>query len=194
MLALVTGIAHYLKILIWITLTGALKLEKEQSMWEAMASCLDKLHLLAVQRGDPGACQLIKNGSGEIMGQNGCTHRVTYGYRSLASELVGESPFSITSPSWLSVNNPPCQMHVGSGGGLCQAGLSLRPPHPNSPLAPDARTQLEFGNADAHSPPTLSKSLSTKMASMSSYCHVTDESSLFTTSLRYGLYLKQSLD
>ena len=118
LLALVTGIAHYLKILIRIALTGALKLEKEQSVREAMASCLDKLHLLAVQSGDPGARQLIKNGSGEIMGQNGCMHGVTYGYRSLASELVGESPFSIMSPSRLSVNNPPCQMHVGSGGGL----------------------------------------------------------------------------
>lgn len=114
LLALVTGIAHYLKILIRIALTGALKLEKEQTVREAMQSFLDKLHLLAVQGGDPGARRLIKNGSGEVVGaaQNGGhgnsgTHGVTYGYRSLAPELAGESPFSITSPSRLSVSNPP---------------------------------------------------------------------------------------
>ncbi|KAL4073028.1 hypothetical protein V8B97DRAFT_1869469 [Scleroderma yunnanense] len=114
LLALVTGIAHYLKILIRIALTGALKLEREQSVREAMPSFLDKLHLLAVQGGDPGARRVIKSGSGEVMGvgQNGNggnlgTQGVTYGYRSLAPELAGESPFSITSPSRLSVNNPP---------------------------------------------------------------------------------------
>lgn len=114
LLALVTGIAHYLKILIRIALTGALKLEREQSVREAMPSFLDKLHLLAVQAGDPGARRLIKNGSGEVVGagQNGSvgnlgTQGVTYGYRSLAPELAGESPFSITSTSRLSVNNPP---------------------------------------------------------------------------------------
>ncbi|EGO22161.1 hypothetical protein SERLADRAFT_362555 [Serpula lacrymans var. lacrymans S7.9] len=60
LLALVTGIAHYLKILIRIALTGALKLEREQSVREAMASFLDKLHLLAVQGGDPTARRIIK--------------------------------------------------------------------------------------------------------------------------------------
>ena len=72
LLALVTRIVHYLKILIRIVLTGALKLEKEQSVREAMPSFFDKLQdLLAVQSGDPGARWLIKNGSGEIMGQTG---------------------------------------------------------------------------------------------------------------------------
>ncbi|ETW79001.1 hypothetical protein HETIRDRAFT_323512, partial [Heterobasidion irregulare TC 32-1] len=47
LLALVTGLAHYLKILIRIALTGALKLEREHDMREAMSSFLDKLHLLA---------------------------------------------------------------------------------------------------------------------------------------------------
>ena len=70
MLALVTGIIHYLKILIRIVLTGALKLEKEQSVREAMPSFLDKLQdLLAVQSGDPGARWLIKHGSGKFMGK-----------------------------------------------------------------------------------------------------------------------------
>lgn len=111
LLALVTGIAHYLKILIRIALTGALKLEREQSVREAMPSFLDKLHLLAVQSGDPTARRIIKNGSGEVAAQasgaNVGTQGVTYGFRSLAPELAGESPFSATSPSKLSVNNPP---------------------------------------------------------------------------------------
>ncbi|KAF9221327.1 RhoGAP-domain-containing protein [Gyrodon lividus] len=111
LLALVTGIAHYLKILIRIALTGALKLEREQSVREAMPSFLDKLHLLAVQGGDPTARRIIKSGSGEVAGQsNGInlgTQGVIYGFRSLAPELAGESPFSATSPSKLSVSNPP---------------------------------------------------------------------------------------
>ncbi|KIJ65689.1 hypothetical protein HYDPIDRAFT_110835 [Hydnomerulius pinastri MD-312] len=111
LLALVTGIAHYLKILIRIALTGALKLEREQSVREAMPSFLDKLHLLAVQGGDPTARRIIKSGSGEVMGQssgaNVGTQGVTYGFRSLAPEHAGESPFSASSPSRLSVSNPP---------------------------------------------------------------------------------------
>ncbi|KAF8449038.1 hypothetical protein L210DRAFT_1054725 [Boletus edulis BED1] len=111
LLALVTGIAHYLKILIRIALTGALKLEREQSVREAMPSFLDKLHLLAVQGGDPAARRIIKNSNGEVVGQtsgaNLGTQGVTYGFRSLAPELAGESPFLATSPSKLSVSNPP---------------------------------------------------------------------------------------
>lgn len=108
LLALVTGIAHYLKILIRIALTGALKLEREQSVREAMPSFLDKLHLLAVQGGDPAARRIIKGGSGEVMrGANIGTQGVTYGFRSLAPENAGESPFSVNSPSRLTVTNPP---------------------------------------------------------------------------------------
>ncbi|KAG1746642.1 uncharacterized protein EDB91DRAFT_1236079 [Suillus paluster] len=111
LLALVTGIAHYLKILIRIALTGALKLEREQSVREAMSSFLDKLHLLAVQGGDPTARRTIKGGSGEVMGQgrgaNLGTQGVTYGFRSLAPENAGESPFSANSSSRLTVSNPP---------------------------------------------------------------------------------------
>ncbi|EGN96591.1 hypothetical protein SERLA73DRAFT_170041 [Serpula lacrymans var. lacrymans S7.3] len=111
LLALVTGIAHYLKILIRIALTGALKLEREQSVREAMASFLDKLHLLAVQGGDPTARRIIKSSNGEVMvqseGANVGTRGVTYGFRSLAPENAGESPFSASSPSRLSVSNPP---------------------------------------------------------------------------------------
>ncbi|KAF8552183.1 hypothetical protein OG21DRAFT_1523925, partial [Imleria badia] len=116
LLALVTGLAHYLKILIRIALTGALRLEREQSVREAMPSFLDKLYLLAVQGGDPAARRIIKNGSGEAVGQtsgaNLGTQGVTYGFRSLAPELAGDSPFSATSPSKLSINNPPSDLCV----------------------------------------------------------------------------------
>ena len=97
LLALVTGLAHYLKILIRIALTGALKLEKEQNVREAMSSFLDKLHLLAMQGGNPAARRLIKSQNGEVISPgstgNFGTQGVTYGFRSLAPENAGDSPF-----------------------------------------------------------------------------------------------------
>lgn len=130
LLALVTGLAHYLKILIRIALTGALKLEREQSVREAMASFLDKLHLLAVQGGDPAARRVIKGAETFVQGQqqgqrqgNSGTMGVTYGFRSLAPESAGESPFTSSAPSSsrdlggtttpkVSVNNPPSDLCV----------------------------------------------------------------------------------
>ena len=107
-LTLVTGLAHYLKILIRIALKRALKLD-QTTVREAIPSFLDKLHLLAMQSGDPDARRLIENGkSAEPMG----THGVTYGYRSLAPEFAGESPFSITSPSRLSADNSPSDLCI----------------------------------------------------------------------------------
>src|SRR6202044_2017236 len=100
LLALVTGLAHYLQILIRIALTGALKLEREQSVREAMGSFLDKLPLLASQGGGPPARRVIKGAGGEAFvqqqgkGGNAGTLGVTYGFRSLAPESAGESPFS----------------------------------------------------------------------------------------------------
>jgi hypothetical protein len=101
LLALVTGLAHYLKILIRIALTGALKLEREHGLRDAMASFLDKLHLLAVQGGNPSARRMMKGAKGEVIpaprpgaGVNTGTAGVTYGFRSLAPENAGESPFS----------------------------------------------------------------------------------------------------
>ncbi|KAL0576453.1 Rho-type GTPase activating protein Rga1 [Marasmius crinis-equi] len=118
LLALVTGLAHYLKILIRIALTGALKLERENEavsargevmvVRDAMASFLDKLHLLAVQQGNPAARRVIKgkgpvgyvgddeNGRTDL---NQGTQGVTYGFRSLAPEYAGESPFNPSSSS-----------------------------------------------------------------------------------------------
>lgn len=120
LLALVTGLAHYLKILIRIALTGALKLEREQSVREAMSSFLDKLHLLAVQGGDPTARRVIKGAGGEALsqqqkGKNSGTVGVTYGFRSLAPESAGESPFTQSRDPAAKVatnNNPPSDLCV----------------------------------------------------------------------------------
>ncbi|KAH9945713.1 RhoGAP-domain-containing protein [Amylocystis lapponica] len=101
LLALVTGLAHYLKILIRIALTGALKLEREQDVREAITSFLDKLHMLAIQGGNPSAKRMMKRANGEVLalgegGSNLGTQAVTYGFKSLAPENAGESPFSPT--------------------------------------------------------------------------------------------------
>ncbi|KAK7012274.1 LIM-domain-containing protein [Favolaschia claudopus] len=114
LLALVTGLAHYLKILIRIALTGALKLERERSVGEAMSSFLDKLHLLAVQGGNPAARRIIKGHNGEAMtpssGGNIGTQGVTYGFRSLAPENAGESPFAPAASR--TSNRPPSDLCV----------------------------------------------------------------------------------
>jgi hypothetical protein len=96
LLALVTGLAHYLKILIRIALTGSLKLERDHGVREAMSNFLDKLHLLAVEGGNPSARRVMRGGekrAGEQSGAPG-TQGVTYGFKSLAPELAGDSPFS----------------------------------------------------------------------------------------------------
>ena len=121
LLALVTGLAHYLKILIRIALTGALKLEREQNVQEALTSFLDKLHMLAVQGGNPSAKRIMKRANGEIMvptegdGNYG-TQGVTFGFRSLAPESAGESPFAggPRDPNLAKVNvvNPPSDLCV----------------------------------------------------------------------------------
>ncbi|KDQ61765.1 hypothetical protein JAAARDRAFT_122743 [Jaapia argillacea MUCL 33604] len=113
LLALVTGLAHYLKILIRIALTGALKLERDYNTQEAMTSFLDKLHLLAVQGGNPTAKRMIKGAHGEYItptkDSNFGTQGVTYGFRSLAPENAGESPFSAASNKMAS---PPSDLCV----------------------------------------------------------------------------------
>ncbi|KAF9005924.1 hypothetical protein BDQ17DRAFT_1352402 [Cyathus striatus] len=114
LLALVTGLAHYLKILIRIALTGALKLERDQSVRDAMSSFLDKLHLLAVQGGNPTARRMIKGSNGESIAPNPNnnygTQGVTYGFRSLSPENAGESPFR--DGGKLSSSNPPSDLCV----------------------------------------------------------------------------------
>ncbi|KAH9893484.1 RhoGAP-domain-containing protein [Cubamyces lactineus] len=120
LLALVTGLAHYLKILIRIALTGALKLEREQDVREAITSFLDKLHMLAIQGGNPSARRIMKRANGELMPQsdsgNVGTQGVTYGFKSLAPENAGESPFSAApkdpSLAKVAVVNPPSDLCV----------------------------------------------------------------------------------
>jgi hypothetical protein len=120
LLALVTELARYLKILIRIALTDALKLDREEAggsqavvyqqpqqpltranvapllaQGEAVDSFLDKLHFLALQGGNPAVRRVIKsaNSSSSSTTKNLGTQGVTYGYQSLAPECAGESPF-----------------------------------------------------------------------------------------------------
>lgn len=50
---LITQLAHYLKILIRIALTGAIKLEREQGHATAMINALGRLNLLGMDGSDP---------------------------------------------------------------------------------------------------------------------------------------------
>lgn len=50
---LITQLAHYLKILIRVALTGAIKLERDLGNTMAMGNCLARLNLLAMDNGDP---------------------------------------------------------------------------------------------------------------------------------------------
>lgn len=50
---LITQLAHYLKILIRVALTGAIKLERDLGNTTAMGNCLARLNLLAMDNGDP---------------------------------------------------------------------------------------------------------------------------------------------
>lgn len=113
----VTQLAHYLKITIRIALTGAIKLDREQSNPQAMTNALARLHLLALdgadpslqKRGDhPGPTKSLDpwtgNESPEEMARRSydsltrapegftpSTLSVAYGYRSLACEITGET-------------------------------------------------------------------------------------------------------
>ncbi|KAI0820813.1 RhoGAP-domain-containing protein [Trametes gibbosa] len=120
LLALVTGLAHYLKILIRIALTGALKLEREQDVREAITNFLDKLHMLAIQGANPAVRRIMKRANGELIPQNDSgnvgTQGVTYGFKSLAPENAGESPFSASPKdptlAKVLVVNPPSDLCV----------------------------------------------------------------------------------
>jgi hypothetical protein len=94
LLALVTGLAHYLKILIRIALTGALKLEREYDLQTAMVDFLDHLQALASNRGNPSARRLKADAKGGKDNGSSGTQGVSYGYKSLAPENAGETPFA----------------------------------------------------------------------------------------------------
>lgn len=102
LLALVTGLAHYLKILIRIALTGSLKLEREFGNDHALDYLLDRLALLA--RADsvsaankqvvnePNASRRGANNMGPVPpGFTPSTKDVAFGFSSLAIEWVGDS-------------------------------------------------------------------------------------------------------
>ncbi|KAH9055706.1 RhoGAP-domain-containing protein [Lactarius vividus] len=122
LLALVTGIAHYLKILIRIALTGALKLGRDYSVDEALHYFLDKLHQFAVKGGSPSARRMATGAKDDVplahrsTSINSSTYAVTYGFRSLAPEIAGESPFFDTprgfAPSKVLVPSTPSDLCV----------------------------------------------------------------------------------
>lgn len=117
LLTQVTQLAHYLKILIRIALTGAIKLDREQSNPKAMTNALARLHLLSLdnadtavgKRGDhPEPTEPLDPWTGnetpEEMAKRSfdsltrhpegyipSTQQVAYGYRSLAVEVTGET-------------------------------------------------------------------------------------------------------
>ncbi|KAJ9106368.1 hypothetical protein QFC21_001514 [Naganishia friedmannii] len=110
LLALVTGLAHYLKILIRIALTGALKLEREHGNVNALDFMLQRLSLLARDDADPSVPvrgQGIQRNHLEPQeirrppGFTASTKGIAYGYRSLAPEVVGESVLKGRSLTWL---------------------------------------------------------------------------------------------
>nr|XP_019009776.1 rho GTPase activator [Kwoniella pini CBS 10737]OCF48557.1 rho GTPase activator [Kwoniella pini CBS 10737] len=95
---LITQLAHYLKILIRIALTGSIKLERDHGNTSAMTNCLARLNLLAIDNGDPTIKQrgeqlkrsieaLTRHPDGYISS----TKDIAYGYRSLAPEITGET-------------------------------------------------------------------------------------------------------
>lgn len=111
LLALVTGLAHYLKILIRIALTGGLKLEREQNIHDPTRLVLEKLSLLTQRGGNPLARRLIKDSqdtSITVSNADGLaisdrtdftgTRGVAYGYQSLSPENAGDSPFWVSGP------------------------------------------------------------------------------------------------
>lgn len=105
LLALVTGLAHYLKILIRIALTGSLKLEREHGNVNALDFMLQRLSLLARDDADPAVAvrgrgiarthfeqQEISQPPGFIASTKG----IAYGYRSLAVSLYPGASFAFS--------------------------------------------------------------------------------------------------
>jgi hypothetical protein len=117
-LVLITGLAHYLRALIRVALTGALKLEREHNVHKAMQSFLDKLHLLAVQGRDPSARRMLVGAKDEAVSihrsasGNASTSGVMYGFRSLAPENVSifgaPSDHTLSSVSVVDPPSPKC--------------------------------------------------------------------------------------
>jgi len=100
LLALVTGLAHYLKILIRIGLTAAVRLEGTgRRNQPSIPHFLDKLHVLAVQGADPTAKRLATSSS-QITPYDFliATKDAYCGYSSLTPELFGTSTLYPSKP------------------------------------------------------------------------------------------------
>ena len=97
LLALVKGLAQDLNSLIRIALTGALRLEREQGVNEAMTSFLDRLHLFVAKGGD-----IVEGADGNVLPfshvSNAGTQGATYDYQSLPPDNAGDSPFASNAP------------------------------------------------------------------------------------------------
>ncbi|CAO1629926.1 unnamed protein product [Parajaminaea phylloscopi] len=96
LLSLVTGLAHYLKILIRITLTGALKLGRDHDNQEAITRFLDQLAYLAAVTGEDKHAHTYADSNGvdplpmseiTMQGRDGRW----YGYRSLPRSTSANS-------------------------------------------------------------------------------------------------------
>lgn len=121
LLSLVTGLAHYLKILIRIALTGALKLDRDFGQKEALYGFLDKLQLLASGGGNPSARRVVPSSKPQTS-ENGAvmpsgTQGVSYGYKSLAPENAGDSPFIGRTPNGTNgaMQTPPSDLCLHCG-------------------------------------------------------------------------------
>lgn len=116
LLALVTGLAHYLKILIRIALTGALKLEREHNDPGSLPRFLDRLQCLALAGADPSASRTqtvlasklvsVTDASGGSTSASDNTN-VAYGFRSLGPDCAGESPFGPRAIAQAAANGTP---------------------------------------------------------------------------------------
>lgn len=115
LLALVTGLAHYLKILIRIALTGALKILREHDNPQVLRDFLFHLDMVVRDKADPNSSRTPGSPSTQ---PTITTLSVTYGYDSLVAKTAGPSPFGnsneIESMHKLS-NSPPTDLCVACG-------------------------------------------------------------------------------
>ena len=97
LLSLITGLAHYLKLLIRTAISASLKLKREAHVENAVALFLVRLHLL-LKAPDPRLPRMLLRANGESFalesaGQsNSSTFGAAFGFPSLTPEVAGGSP------------------------------------------------------------------------------------------------------
>ncbi|KAG8834410.1 hypothetical protein FRC17_008981 [Serendipita sp. 399] len=113
LLGLITGIAHYLKVLLRIALLGALRLMREYNDSRAIKAFLDQLHRLMEENGDPLASRRItvqqqlqadnSSATSPLFGVHfdekplraaRSRDGVAFGFKSLDPEITGSSPYA----------------------------------------------------------------------------------------------------